>query len=201
MNKDLKNNVDKKQPRWLLKRKQFIGAVIAGSAFSQIPFRKSLAKIPPHDQLLNERQIQIIESVQEILFPSDGNGPGASDINAADYFGWILSDPNKDPEEVSYFINGIGWVEESEMETFSKNYLDLEQVEKEKLISDIANTNWEESWLSMILSFIFEALLFDPQYGGNPNNIGWDWLNYYAGQPKPTEKLLYPEILKTIRRT
>lgn len=201
MNRDIKNKVDKKQTKWLLSRKKFIGAFLAGSTFSQLPFQKTLANISPDKQLLNEKQLQITVSVQDILFPSDGNGPGANDINAADYLYWVLSDSNKDPDEVNYIINGIGWVDETAVETYSKNYLDLDQNEKEKLISIIAKTNWGESWLSVMLSFIFEALLCDPKYIGNPDSIGWNWLNHYPGQPRPTEKQLYPEILKTLRKS
>lgn len=176
-----------------------MASIAASGALSQIPFQKILAKISPDKQLLSETQLEIIESVQDILFPSDGNGPGAKDINADDYLDWALSDPYKDPEEVNYIINGIGWVDETAEETYSKNYLELEKTEKELLISEIAKTKWGESWLSVMLSFIFEALLCDPQYGGNPERVGWEWLNYYAGQPRPIKALLYPEIIKTVR--
>ena len=103
-----------------------------------------------------------------------------------------------DPEEIEYIIDGIGWVDETAEENFSKRYTQLSQREKEELIADISNESWGSSWLSVILTFIFEALLSDPQYGGNPDKIGWDWLKYYPGYPRPTEPLLYPEILTTV---
>jgi len=48
-----------------------------------------------------------------------------------------------------------------------------------------------------LLTFIFEALLSDPQYSGNADSIGWQWLDYKFGNPRPTAELLYPEIFKT----
>jgi len=186
---------------WQLSRKLFMQSVIMGGVFSQLPWIKTYGSWYQKASLLSEKQLFIVSSVQEILFPSDENGPGAIEINATEYLLWILSDKNKDPEEIEYIINGIGWVDETANENYSKKYLDLEQSEKEQLISDISNERWGESWLSVILSFIFEALLCDPQYGGNPDKIGWEWLGHYPGQPKPTEDLLYPEILTTIHKS
>jgi len=176
-------------------------SVIMGGVFSQLPWIKSFGSWQQKASLLSEKQLFIVSSVQEILFPSDENGPGIIEINATEYLVWILSDKNKDPEEIEYIINGIGWVDETANENYSKKYLDLEQSEKEQLISDISNERWGESWLSVILSFIFEALLCDPQYGGNLDNVGSKWLDHHPGQPRPTTELLYPEILTTIHKS
>lgn len=184
---------------WQLNRKQFISVLLVGGAATQLPNLNLFGKIGLKNNILSPEQFEIIQSVQQILFPADGNGPGAKDINAAEYLIWVLSDQNKDPDEVKYIIDGIDWVNETADELFSKKYLDLEQNEKEKLIANISKESWGESWLSVILSFIFEALLCDQQYGANPDGIGWKWLNYIPGQPRPTEKLLYPEILNTVK--
>ncbi|HEY9114048.1 MAG TPA: gluconate 2-dehydrogenase subunit 3 family protein, partial [Bacteroidales bacterium] len=151
------------------------------------------------ENFLSEEQKSILLSVQEILFPSDENGPGASEINAYDYVVWVMADPLKDPAEVAYFKNGIGWIDESANEIFSKKYIELNEEEKQELISTVSKENWGEGWLSVLLTFIFEALLSDPLYGGNSESIGWQWLDYKNGLPRPTPELLYPEIFKTIQ--
>ena len=192
----------KKNTNWLLSRKQFLGSILAGGLISQLPFSNAIAqtRVSSNINLLSDEQLGILQSVQDILFPSDGDGPGASDINALDYLVWVLSDPNKDPDEIKYIINGIGWIDETAEEQFSKKYLDHGQTEKEELVKLVSKESWGKSWLSVILSFIFEALLSDPQYGGNPNSIGWKWLKHYPSQPRPTTNLLYPEIITTIRQ-
>ena len=48
-----------------------------------------------------------------------------------------------------------------------------------------------ENWLSTLLLYIFEALLTDPVYGGNPNGIGWKWLGHNPGLPRPTADKRY----------
>ena len=172
-----------------------------GTAAMQLPFGKILGQNKNKQEVLNNDQLNLLSSVQQILFPDDGNGPGAMDIHALDYMIWVLSDPNNDPDEVDYIVKGIGWVEETAVEDISKNYLELTQTEREQLIGKISKEGWGESWLSVILSFILEALLCDPQYGGNPDAIGWDWLSHNPGQPRPKEELLYPDILTYMHKT
>ena len=72
-------------------------------------------------------QSEIIEFVQEILFPSDKNGPGAKEFNARNYLDWVLSDKEMDQAEVRYIINGTGWVNETSDEVYSKQFVELSQ--------------------------------------------------------------------------
>lgn len=186
--------------KWQLSRKNFIAGIIMGGIAVNLSSMALMGNSVNAADKLSPDQLSLIESVQKILLPSDGNGPGAYDVMADKYLQWVLSDVRMDPEEIEYIINGADWVEETAMENFSKSYLKLAQSDKEKLISQIAEEPWGRSWLSVILTFIFEALLSDPQYGGNPDNIGWDWLQHNPGYPRPTELLLYPHILKTVSK-
>jgi gluconate 2-dehydrogenase gamma chain len=180
----------------LFSRRNFIGGLLAGTVLASGNLKA--VNISSGD-ILTDDQFQLIRSVQQILLPSDGNGPGAKDIIADTYLLWVLSDIRMDPEEKEYIINGIGWVDETAEEEFSMGYNKLSQEKKEELIEIISREKWGRSWLGVILNFIFEALLSDPQYGGNPDNIGWNWLGYNGGSPRPTIPNLYPEILVTIR--
>jgi len=183
---------------WRLSRKRFIGGALMAGVLANIPLASAVAGKGGGTGQLTQNQFLIIESVQKILYPSDGNGPGAYDVMADKYLLWVLSDERMDPEEKEYIINGIGWVDETAEENFSKNFVKLTQAEREKLIGDVSKETWGRSWLGVILTFIFEALLSDPQYGGNTDEIGWDWLHHNPGQPRPTKKLLYPQIFETV---
>lgn len=187
---------------WILSRNHFIKTMIAGGVFMQLPFAgRSAQRNQTESEILTEKQLKIVESVQEILFPSDKNGPGAKEINSIRYLEWVLSEKEMDQDEVKYILNGIGWVNETSEEVFLKPFAQLTQLEKEQLIEKISRESWGESWLSVILTFIFEALLCDPQYGGNPDSIGWNWLNHNPGQPRPVEDVLYPKILTTVDKS
>jgi gluconate 2-dehydrogenase gamma chain len=48
-----------------------------------------------------------------------------------------------------------------------------------------------KQWISTILRYILEALLTDPIYGGNPNAIGWKWLDHQPGFPRPPANKRY----------
>lgn len=196
------NFVAKKEnrPQWKLSRKNFIRTSLAGGLISQLPVLKLSGKSIMSDNRLSENKLKIIEKVQEILFPSDAEGPGAREINANGYLLWVISDAEKDPDEVKYIKSGADWLNEMAEEIFSGNFLSLSSGQQEELVGRVSNESWGESWLSVILSLIFEALLCNPQYEGNPDKIGWTWLKHTPGQPQPSKKLLYPTILDTIRK-
>lgn len=185
---------------WQLSRKKFLGGIFMAGLFANLPVKSVLSKGVAETDILTSTQLLIVSSVQKILFPSDDNGPGAYDVMADKYLLWVLSDDRIDPEEKEYVIDGIGWVDETAEEIFSKKYSELSESERVKLVDDIAKEKWGRSWLGVILTFVFEALLSDPQYGGNTNEIGWDWLQHNPGFPRPTKPLLYPEILKTVSK-
>jgi gluconate 2-dehydrogenase gamma chain len=55
-------------------------------------------------------------------------------------------------------------------------------------------TRWGRAWLSLLLYYIFEALLSDPVYGGNPGEIGWRWLEHQPGFPRPPADKIYGSL-------
>lgn len=135
-------------------------------------------------------------AVQQILFPDDGNGPGAAELNATAYLKFVLDAPDTDSKDRDFIKKGIDWLNQFSVKqtgrTFSKN----EKDQQNKLINQISRSTSGERWLSFLLLYIFEALLSDPVYGANPNGIGWAWLEHQAGFPSPPRDKIYPELLK-----
>jgi len=188
---------------WQISRRNFVKGMLIVGAATQIPFLSACVNNSSNEEelpfgQLNKKQKSILKEIQIILFPNDGNGPSSTDINATDYLQWVISDPRMDPSEVKYIINGIKWVDETSDENFSDDFLELSDKEKESIVKMISKESWGENWLSVILTLIFEALLSDPQYGGNKDSIGWKWLNHYPGYPRPTEDLIYDNIFNNI---
>ena len=188
--------------QWQLSRRNFVKSLLSVAAISQLPLLSSCINPKNNNTAfgqLNEFQKNILKEVQIILFPDDGNGPSAVDINALNYLQWVITDTEMDPIDVEYIIDGISWVEETAQEKYAISFLKLSSNKRNSLITRISMENWGENWLSVILTFIFEALISDPQYGGNPNSIGWKWLQHNPGYPRPSTDLLYKQILETIR--
>jgi len=183
--------------KWLAGRRGFLKTMLAGAVLSQVPWWVACQQ-ENHKQesfVFSVHQMKILKLAQDFLFPMDGNGPGALDIKAADYLQWVVLDPKMDKEEIEYIFNGITWVEETAQEEKQEEFLQLDAKSQREVLTYIAHENWGESWYSVLLTFIFEALLSDPIYGSNPDNIGWKWLNHNAGYPRPDENHKYGKIL------
>jgi len=144
-----------------------------------------------NQEVFSEKRWNILNIVQNHLFPSDKDSPGAKDINAAFYLQNVLLDPQIDSDDKEFILNGLDWTEETADELLSDSLLNLNKDDIEKVLRNMAEYQWGENWLSEILIYIFEALLTDPIYGGNPNGIGWKWLQHDPGLPRPNEKNRY----------
>jgi gluconate 2-dehydrogenase gamma chain len=184
--------------QWTVSRKRFVKTMVLGGAALQLPWLSSCRdrRIFPGDtNPLSEHQFKVIQAVQEVLFPSDGNGPGAYEVNADTYLIWVLNDENLDPDENRYIIDTLNQFEAFSKEHLGYSFIDLNPREQLALITETAQLNWGKRWLSRLLTLIFEALLLDPMYGGNTDSSGWTWLEHNPGLPRPQQTHRYPEIL------
>ena len=184
---------------WEVSRRSFIKNALAIGALSQMTLLQScINKDDNADLVLSKKQLTIASSIQNILFPKDELGPGAIDFNADKYLLWVLSDTRLDPDENQYIIDGLNWVNETAEEEKQSSFLKLSKKEQVQLIQSISQKGWGKSWLSVMLTFIFEAMISDPIYGFNTTGIGWKWLNHQVGLPRPTKELRYDEIFDTV---
>lgn len=135
-----------------------------------------------------------IAAVQEQLFPSEADSPGAADINAASYLKNLLDEPAFDTSEREFILNGPTWLNELSNSEYAKPFIQLTSTQQEQLLQRIAQSNAGESWLALLLLYIFEALLSSPVYGGNPDGIGWHWLKHNPGFPQPTMANTYRKL-------
>jgi gluconate 2-dehydrogenase gamma chain len=196
--KDIFSNVE----NWKLNRRKFVKALSVTTILSQIAMVSSCVETKPKvykaNTYLTALEAEIIQKIQNVLFPDDGNGPSVIDINAYAHFLWVLSDKRKDPESIEYIINGLGWTEDASQENYGRTFSDLTHLEVEELVAFMADRNWGASWLSIIITLIFEALSMDPIYGVNTNEVGWKWLEHHHGTPRPNKGNSYTNIFNTI---
>jgi gluconate 2-dehydrogenase gamma chain len=173
------------------------GAAIAtAAALAGLPYalRKELTQETSF-VLLSDEQRRMVSAVQEHLFPKDPDSPGAADIHAAAYLEWAITAPGIDPDTKNTIVNGIGRLQDASHERFEVPFIGLNDVQRETLLRYLAdNTRWGRAWLSLILYYIFEALLSDPAYGSNPDQIGWRWLQHQPGFPRPPTDKIYGRL-------
>lgn len=137
-----------------------------------------------------------LSAVQEHLFPAEKNSPGASDINALLYLQNMMATPDFDKERAELIHNGVGWLNDLAKQQHSKKFIQLDTNSKEKILRQVESSHAGSRWLSTLLTYLIEALLSDPVYGGNQNGIGWDWLQHQPGFPLPTEDKKYFKLGK-----
>lgn len=139
--------------------------------------------------------------VQEHLFPTEKNSLGSQDINALGYLQGIMNTPEFDGKEKTLIHNGVVWLNDLAKQQYSKTFIDLNLKDKEKILRRIENSSKGERWLSLVLTYILQALLTDPIYGGNSNGIGWKWLGHKPGFPLPVENKKYFKLKQKRTRT
>lgn len=128
-------------------------------------------------------------AVQQVLFPADGNGPSAKDLQAAQYLQLVLQTPGFDAAERKFILEGVAWLDQYAQEQHKRAFLTLDDQQRDAVLRAIAGSEAGERWLNALLVYVLEALLCDPVYGGNPQGIGWQWLQHQPGFPRPTQPL------------
>ncbi len=173
------------------------GAALATvAALAGLPYalRKELTRETSF-VLFSTQQHQTVSAVQEHLFPKGLDSPGAADLNAAAYLEWAITAPEIDPDTRNTIVNGIGRLQDASRERFDVPFAGLDDEQREQLLRYLADkTRWGRAWLSLMLYYIFEALLSDPAYGSNPDAVGWRWLQHQPGFPRPPADKIYGKL-------
>ncbi|MDM8566233.1 gluconate 2-dehydrogenase subunit 3 family protein [Candidatus Halobeggiatoa sp. HSG11] len=167
------------------------------SASPTLSAKFSLDSIPkvviePHQSIgLSKKQWQIMAQVQEHLFPSEENAPGAKDVYATAWLHNALLMPNVDQKHIQFIRNGLINLEKLSQTSFQKELLTLDEAQRETLLREYEQNHTGNAWIREILRYIFEALLSDPVYGSNHDGIGWKWLKHKHGFPLPPKDKRY----------
>lgn len=143
------------------------------------------------DTGLDRRQWKTIVAVQEHLFPSGKYSPGAKDVNAKAFFYAVLSDANRDDADRKLVKKGLVLLQEICWKKYKQTFVELKHEFKEDSLRAFEKTPEGTPWIMTVLGYIFEALLTDPVYGGNPDGMGWKWLEHQPGFPRPTPNKKY----------
>jgi len=181
-----------------INRRQFIQIIALASTgwplISQAEKKSRLITPDPSSDLtyknLSDPWLSIAE-VQEHLFPADDTSPGAKDIYALRFLRNMLDAPDTDSEEKEFIIKGVGWLNDLSVKDHKKSFIKLNSNDKESVLRKIESSRAGSRWLNLMMTYLIEALLSDPVYGGNKDQIGWQWLEHIPGFPTPTTEQVY----------
>jgi gluconate 2-dehydrogenase gamma chain len=189
---------------WEQSRRSFIRNVLLGSVIIATPWIASCEinskKVFEGKGVFTDDELELIHNLQNVLFPNDGNGPSAADVNAHNYLVWYLSDELLKKKDFDFIVNGFQSFKKFAQKELgsSVHLLDLKNDDWQIIITKSCEIYEHKDWLSRILTLIFEALLLDPIYGCNTNELGWEWINHIPGNPRPSDVLKYPNYLSII---
>lgn len=197
-------------PTWLkdklagqANRRQFLKSAAGVSAIAALPLPVLKARANASDHADDEKKLAeakktdpwlTINAVQNHLLPSSSSGPGAKEIQAFAYLYHVVTEQPTDEDEKVFIFKGVDWLNGYSQEQLNKGFVALSYAEKEKTLRSISGSRAGENWLNTLLGYIFEAMLSPPAYGGNPDGIGWQWLEHQAGFPLPKAGQRYYEI-------
>ena len=175
----------------LLTRRRFLLQLAGGSMAALFPWTGQAAPA-----LSEAKRWQVLDTVQQHLFPSELDAPGATEIKALDYLKFILTKDKSKTEDRTFLLQGAGWLEDMAQRLTKSSFLTLGEIQREKVLREIERSEVGGNWLSLILLYLIESLLTTPVYGGNPDGVGWRWLAHIPGFPLPPPGKRYMELQK-----
>ena len=165
-------------------RRVFISStVLAGTALALMP------------QGCTQPNIKIdlfktLEAVQQVLFPQGLDAPSAREYGATAYLANVSTHSSFLASDLRFLRRGA-----QKLMNEYNNFLTLNPKEQDKALREfVDNHDIGQNWVSFVLYFSIEALLANPIYGGNKNELGWKWLKHNAGLPQP--KVPFAQNLK-----
>ena len=191
-------NPDYKTPRWLTKklaRRQLLKAAAGATAIAAAP--KLVLAQSDKDKLsvaLTTDPWLSLEAVLEQLLPESDTGPGAKSLNAIAYLFNVVHEQPIEPAEKSFIFKGVGWLNGYANSQLKKPFVQLSFAEKETMLKGISKSKAGHNWLNTLIVYLYEAMLTPPSYGGNPNGIGWQWLDHQGGYPLPPKGKRFYEL-------
>ena len=163
-------------------RRIFIASIIlTGTALTLLPQgARTPIRIEPY---------KVIEAVQETLFPEGLEAPSALEFGATNYLATVSTHSSFWADDLKFLAYGAELLMMKEHDFLSMNAKSRD----EALRDFVSDSPKGKNWVSLILFYTIEALLSDPIYEGNRENLGWKWLNHNTGQPQP--KKLFGELV------
>jgi gluconate 2-dehydrogenase gamma chain len=179
--------------RAFLNRLTALGALAAGYPASALAaLREQAGAAADTDGWAAADPWKTISAVQQHLFPASDDAPGAADIGALRYLHNAIENPDADGEDRAFIFNGVGWLNDLTQDRYQQSFAGLDEQQREIVLRQIEDSRAGRNWLSLLLTYLLEALLADPVYGGNPQGIGWRWLEHQPGYPTPPpDKMWY----------
>lgn len=125
----------------------------------------------------------ILDEVFQILFPKTENMPSAKEFNAIGFLREVSSHDSFDENDKELVFQGA-----KDFNNSFPEFLISNQEQKEIFVQRANQSSYGQEWLNKVIYYGIEAMLSDPIYGGNVNEIAWKSLRHETGKPQPKQK-------------
>ena len=189
-----------------LSRREFItrlaalGSLAAAYPAAALARLRSSAVAGSEAEWLDQEPWKTLAAVQQHLFPATEDSPGASDFKAIVYLRNSIENPAADGEDKTFIVNGVDWLNDLSRERYQRPFSAFDEAERETVLRLIEQSRAGRNWLSLLLTYLLEALLADPVYGGNPGGVGWKWLAHQPGFPTPAQDKAWYRLAVPVRQ-
>jgi gluconate 2-dehydrogenase gamma chain len=176
--------------RELLKRAGLAGAAAAivpavgapaPSAFGGQLLRAAATAREPLEAL-TAAEADILDAICARLIPSDANGPGAAEAQAARFIDRALAGflaPNRQA-----YAAGLAAVDRHAVTSHGAAFARLAPADQDAVLKDVEAGRAEglpagpSSFFNLVRTHTIQGTFCDPFYGGNANFVGWDLIGY-----------------------
>lgn len=180
-------------------RRGFIRTGIVAGFVLQFPWLTACTEgfvLPENLEPLNKSTFLDLRFLLGVLFPKDGFGPSAIQVNADSYILWVLNDDNIDFRENKFIVDKLNQFSTEIYSIEGEKFSNLSYSKQKELVNDLVKYKWADTFFSRLLTLIFEALLLHPLYKVNTDEVGWKWLKHHPGFPMAKKELAYSQILE-----
>lgn len=178
-----------------LSRRAFLGKIGAATTLLTLLPVVGWATLLKHPKTLSNETIwATFSAAQQHLFPNTPNAPNTQTIHATQYLHKVLKDPRVSRNNKKILNKGVYRLEILAKKITGTSFYQLHERQRETVLQKFKKSSIGRRWISLMLHYIFEALLSDPIYGSNPHSIGWTWLQHKPGFPTPPTSKRYFQL-------
>ena len=201
--------------RQLLKRAGLVGAAAMATPMGTLVPSPAVAQSPAQGQsvigrgrvweTLSAAEAETLEAITARLIPSDANGPGALEAQAARYIDRALGGALASSHDA--YRSGLAAIDGYARLSKGSPFAKLSAADQDAILRDMeANVASgfvpdAATFFNLVRAHTIQGTFCDPYYGGNENFVGWDLIGYPGVRlaVAPNEQRLDPRLTPTHR--
>jgi gluconate 2-dehydrogenase gamma chain len=201
--------------RQLLKRAGLVGAAAMATPIATLVPSPAVAQSPAQGQsaigrgrvmeTLSAAEAETLEALTARLIPSDANGPGALEAQAARYIDRALGGALASSHDA--YRSGLAAVDAYARMSKGSLFAQLSAADQDAILRDMEGNAASgfvpdaATFFNLVRAHTIQGTFCDPYYGGNTDFVGWDLIGYPGVRlaVTPNEQRLDPRLTPTHR--